>query len=213
LRKIIIIGTGALAAECLETINLMKDISVIGFLDDYGSENYYLNKIKYSYESDFLGTVNDYSFVENENVLVAFSATSKKILFDFLSKKNLNLINLIHPSVSIPRSTFLGFGNIIGQNTVIGPNVRIGCGNIFTAYSFISHDCNVGDFNFFSTAGLAGNVTIGNSNFFGIRSTVIPDRVIGNENTIQAGMIVDRDIKSNSTVFYRYKERIIINNE
>jgi acetyltransferase-like isoleucine patch superfamily enzyme len=74
---------------------------------------------------------------------------------------------------------------------------------------FISHDCKIGNGNFFSTAGIAGRIEIGDNNFFGIRSTVIPHVSIGNNNIIQAGMVVDKSIKDNSTIFYRYKEQII----
>jgi acetyltransferase-like isoleucine patch superfamily enzyme len=49
-------------------------------------------------------------------------------------------------------------------------------------------------FQFFSTAGICGNVQIGDENIFNIRSTVIPLVKIGNNNLIQAGMVVDKDI-------------------
>ena len=81
--------------------------------------------------------------------------------------------------------------------------------NTITSYSFISHDTIIGNGNFCSTVGIAGRVSIGNDNFFGIRSTILPDIVIGDRNVIQAGMIVDKSVENSSTVFYKYKERII----
>jgi hypothetical protein len=38
---------------------------------------------------------------------------------------------------------------------------------------------------------------------------VIPDVNIGNGNMIQAGMMVDKSIKDETTIFYRYKESVI----
>ncbi|QWE14857.1 hypothetical protein [Polynucleobacter sp. AP-Sving-400A-A2] len=209
-KGLIVVGSGALAAECVETIKCFDDLEVEGYLDDGGYENYQNNKARYGYKEEYLGTTFEYKFKESQNVLVAFSTGKKREFFQTLLGKKVNLENLIHPSVKIPDSVKMGVGNIVGQNVVIGPNVKIGDGNVFTAYSFISHDCQIDSYNFFSTAGLAGGVIVGSSNFFGIRSTVIPKIRIGDENTIQAGMVIDKNVENGSTIFYKYKESIII---
>ena len=67
----------------------------------------------------------------------------------------------------------------------------------------------VGDNNFLSVAGLAGTVKVGNNNYFGLRSTVIPGVEVGNNNVIQAGMIIDKNVKDDTTVFYRFKEKVM----
>jgi UDP-3-O-[3-hydroxymyristoyl] glucosamine N-acyltransferase len=59
-----------------------------------------------------------------------------------------------------------------------------------------------------STVGLAGHAQIGDENFFGIRSTVLPNIVVGNRNTVQAGMMVDSHVGDDTTVFYRFKEKL-----
>jgi UDP-3-O-[3-hydroxymyristoyl] glucosamine N-acyltransferase len=61
-----------------------------------------------------------------------------------------------------------------------------------------------------STSGFSGNVKIGNNNFFGIRSTVLPSVIIGSDNTIQAGMTIDKNISDNETIYYRFKEKVSI---
>ena len=62
---------------------------------------------------------------------------------------------------------------------------------------------------FLSVAGLAGSVKVGSNNYFGLRSTVIPGVEVGNNNVIQAGMIVDKNVKDDTTVFYRFKEKVM----
>jgi sugar O-acyltransferase (sialic acid O-acetyltransferase NeuD family) len=208
--KLVIVGTGGLAAECVETIKALKNILVTGFIDDYGQESFDLNKEKYAYQEEYLGKIADYDFQDGQKVLIAFSAPNKIRLFSYLQCKNVDIINLIHPSVKIPDSSQIGVGNIIGANVVIGPNVKIGDGNTLTAYSFVSHDCQIGNFNFFSTAGLSGATCVGDLNFFGIRSTVLPRVSIGNRNTIQAGMVVDKNLADDTTIFYKYKEKITV---
>ncbi|MEG2471573.1 MAG: hypothetical protein RSA75_09950 [Bacteroidales bacterium] len=46
-------------------------------------------------------------------------------------------------------------------------------------------------------------------NYFGIRGTTLPNIEIGSKNTIQAGMIVDKNIENESTCFYRFKEKVL----
>lgn len=78
-----------------------------------------------------------------------------------------------------------------------------------TSQTCISHDCVVGFNNVFSTVIVCGRTIIGNENTFNIRSTVIPDRKIGSGNIIQAGMIVDKNIEDKTTLFYRFKEKVL----
>ena len=39
---------------------------------------------------------------------------------------------------------------------------------------------------------------------------MLPSVIIGSDNTIQAGMTIDKNISDNETVFYRFKEKIYI---
>ena len=92
---------------------------------------------------------------------------------------------------------------------MIGPNVKLGNYNLITSQSAISHDSRIGDYNFFATSLLCGYNVVGDDNYFGIRGTTLPDISIGNRNVIQAGMIVDKNVENDSTIFYRYKEKLI----
>lgn len=211
--ELVMIGSGALAAESYEYIFDINKISedkikVLGFLDDLGPENFEINKNKYGFEEGYLGTTLNYSFSKNFKYLIVFSDVQMRAkLSSSLGMRGLEFINLIHPSANISNSAQVGFGNILGSHVIVGPNVRLGNHNVFTAYSFVSHDCIVGSENFFSTTGLAGHVLVGNRNFFGIRSTVTPSVIIGDDNTIQAGMLVDKNVNNQETVFYKFKER------
>ena len=91
----------------------------------------------------------------------------------------------------------------------MGPNVKLGDFNLLTSQSIISHDCVVGDYNFFATSLLCGHNIVGDDNYFGIRGTTLPEISIGNRNVIQAGMIVDKNIENDTTIFYRYKEKLL----
>ncbi len=215
MRKIVIIGTGAVAAELTSYIednnkhtNSESQIDLLGYIDyEYNIEKYWQ---KYQLQKPVLGDVDNFNFKNEIEVLIGISDIKfRNEIISKLETKGVTFCQFIHYSVIIPETIELGKGNIIYPFCIIGPNSKIGDFNMITSYSFISHDCVVGNGNFFSTAGIAGRVSVGDCNFFGIRSTVIPHISIGNRNMIQAGMMVDKSIKDETTVFYRYKESII----
>lgn len=216
MKPIIFIGSGAVASE---VISYLEDIQnqnpnavfeIYGFLND-SEEDFKSKSEKYDLNGKFLEGINEHQFSENYSYIFGFaSPEGRERIVKSINIDVLDFPNIIHPSVVISKSAKLGKGNVIYPNSVIGPNVNIGNFNLVTSYSFVSHDCVIGDYNFLSTAGLAGNVTIGDKNFFGIRSTVIPSVTLGSNNTIQAGMVIDKNVSDNETVFYRFKEKVTI---
>jgi acetyltransferase-like isoleucine patch superfamily enzyme len=215
MRNIIIVGTGAVAAELtsyIEDENRNQDqeekIKLLGYIDyKYNIDQYWG---KYNLKAPVLCDIDSYVQSSGEEVIIGISDIKfRNNVIGTLLKKNVRICGFTHRSVIIPDSVKIGIGNIIYPFCIIGPNTLIGDFNIFTSYSFVSHDCKIGNGNFFSTAGLAGRINIGDNNFFGIRSTIIPNVTIGNCNVIQAGMTVDKSIKDNTTIFYRYKEQVI----
>jgi acetyltransferase-like isoleucine patch superfamily enzyme len=215
MRKIVIIGSGAVAAELTSYIEdnnkhtqPKSQIDLLGYIDyEYNIEKYWE---KYQLQLPVLNDIDNFHFENDIEVLIGISDI--KFRNDIISKletKGVNFCQFIHHSVIIPETIELGKGNIIYPFCIIGPNTKIGNFNMITSYGCISHDCKIGNGNMFSTTIIAGRITIGDNNYFGIRSAVIPHVTIGNKNVIQAGMMVDKSIKDDSTVFYRYKESII----
>lgn len=215
MKKILITGTGAVAAELTSYIEdnnkfMSEDqkTEVVGYIDyEYNIEKYWR---KYNFDKPVIGDIDSYNPKENEEILIGISDIKfRNYVIAELLKKNAKITSFIHNSVILPGSCKLGIGNIVYPFCIIGPNTVIGDFNMLTSYSFISHDCIVGNGNIFSTSGLAGRVKVGDNNFFGIRATVIPSITIGTGNIIQAGMVVDRDIDDGTTIFYRHKEKIL----
>jgi acetyltransferase-like isoleucine patch superfamily enzyme len=215
MKKIVIIGSGAVAAELtsyIEDNNNYVDsqfqVELLGYIDyDYNIEKYWE---KYKLKKPVLGDIDNYHFEKETEVLIGISDINfRNEIVVKLEAKWVTFYQFIHHTVIIPDTIELGKGNIIYPFCIIGPNTKIGDFNMITSYGCISHDCKIGNGNMFSTTIIAGRITIGDNNYFGIRSAVIPNVTIGNNNVIQAGMMVDKSIKDDSTVFYRYKESII----
>lgn len=215
MKTVLILGTGAVASELtayIEDQNLKvpndQKIHIRGYIDyEENIEKYW--KL-YNFKAPVICDIDSYFAREEEEVLIGISdITFRNKMIEKLQAARIKIGSFIHYSCILSSNVEIGEGNIIYPFCIIGSNVKIGNFNLLTSYSFISHDCTIGDGNFFSTAGIAGRINIGNNNFFGIGSKVIPHVIIGNRNTIQAGMIVDKNVENDSTVFYRFKERVI----
>ena len=117
----------------------------------------------------------------------------------------------IHHSCFVFKTANLGKGNILTRNCTIGPNVSLGNYNTFNTYSSIGHDSILGNNNVLCPyAGFSGNTKIGDNNFFGLNVTTFPSITIGSSNIISAGMILDKNVLDNSTIYYRYKEKVFV---
>lgn len=212
MKKVIILGAGGAGSELTNyiedhnsKIGPNEKIKILGYLDDSKK-----NWIKYNYSAPYLGKINSYIPGKGEEVLIAvMDITFRKKVIEIMLRKNAKIGSFIHDSVIKPVNMNIGVGNIVFPFSILEKNAIIGNYNFLTTYCFISHDCVVGDNNFFSVAGIAGSVKVGDNNYFGIRSTVIPGIEIGNNNIIQAGMVVNKNIKNDTTIFYRYKEQVL----
>lgn len=213
MKDVVIFGTGAVAAEITSQLEdsdwgEKAGIRIKGYVasDDAGL----LHWKEYKYESPYLGNFFDYK-IETEDyfVLALGNYRVKRKIVDEIKRRGGKFITLIHPTAIVAKTAVIGEGNVLDPFTIIGPNVRLGDFNLLTSQSIVSHDCIVGDYNFFATSLLCGHNCVGDDNYFGIRATTVPDVVVGNRNTIQAGMILDKNLEDNATVFHRFKEKII----
>jgi acetyltransferase-like isoleucine patch superfamily enzyme len=217
--NVIIVGSGAVAAEISSYIehnnsfcNVDDQLNILGYLDSEENVNKYW--IKYKFKKNVITDIYSYEFKEDDHFIIGISDINFRMkMIALIKEKGGKVINFIHSSAIIADSAIIGEGNIIYPFCIIGPNTIIGDHNLITSYSFISHDCVVGNNNFFSTSGVSGRAKIGSENFFGIRSTVLPYITIGDRNIIQAGMIVDKNVKHDAIFFHRFKEKIIAINK
>ena len=70
----------------------------------------------------------------------------------------------------------IGEGTIVLPGSLIGPGCTIGVSNFFAASCAVSHDSEIGDFNFFSTnVVMGGHANVKSHCFIGLHSTVKND--------------------------------------
>ncbi len=100
----------------------------------------------------------------------------RKRIFEQCKKKGYTPTQYIHSSVRLC-DTQTGEGNIIFENTLLEPFVRIGSGNIIWCKISIAHNCHIGNFNMIAgSASLCGFSEVKNNCFIG-NGAVIRDRI------------------------------------
>ncbi len=216
--ELIIVGTGAVAAE--QTLNIEQSdyfwagakIAIKGYLEfpGYGASKYSGLYAHYGYTQPFLGEIDTYAVQPEDRFIIANGNNAlRKQYAEALLGRGARFINLIHPTVQVAPTAKLGIGNIISPFSMIGPKAVAGDFNVLTSYSALSHDCRMGSYNFLSSSIVCGHVKIGDGNELNVRSAVIPDVEIGNGCVVQAGMVVDKNVPDGTTVFHRFKEKVL----
>lgn len=199
--KYYIYGAGGFGRSVLpilkETVN---DLDTIFFIDDYLKEKY-CNNIRVINSKKFKPDIYfDKVFIAISSINVRRSIVNKKKLF---FKKKYNLISkksLIFDELQI------GKGNIISPFCTIGSNVKIGNFNHMNLYSYIEHDCVIGNYVTLSPGVKCnGNVIIEDNVFIGSgaiigNGTSQNPIVIGKGSIIGAGAIILKNLNKNSKI-------------
>jgi acetyltransferase EpsM len=215
-KSVLIIGAGGHAAEIRDYIrhynqaSNQEQISVLGFIDDDPKPHAH-----YGFEEPFLGDITNHDVRTDCHYLMGIANLKyRKSIIERFTAAGAQFIGLVHPTALVSPSAKLGVGVVISHNASIGPKVKIGNFNMLNSRCTIGHDTVMGDYNFISPkVALSGNTQMGDNNMIGTNASTIPGAKIGNNNTVGAGMIVYKPIGDNETVFFRFKERVVIKEE
>lgn len=212
MHRIIIIGTGGHSAELDDYISLSKANNpsfpweILGYLDD-NPQAYET----YTFSAPFLGSIRDH-VVQTDCMYMMGIANLKyrrTIIERFLSE-GAEFATFIHPTATVSPSAKIGKGVVLALHVNVGPNVVIGDYTLINSRCSIGHDTQLGKFNFISpNVCFSGFSRVGDENLFGINSATIPQIDIGSRNLIMAGMVIDKNVGDDQTVFYRFKEKVI----
>jgi acetyltransferase EpsM len=97
---------------------------------------------------------------------------------------------------------------------IIQTGTKIGKHSIINTGACIDHDCIIGDFvHIAPNCSLAGGVSVGEGTFFGIGSSIIPNKTIGRWTNVGAGSVIITDQPDNCTTLGIPAKPIKFNNE
>lgn len=105
----------------------------------------------------------------------------------------------------------IGAGSFVAPGTNVGPGCKLGIGNYLASAVVLSHDNNIGNFNFFSSnAVFGGFAKVGNNCFFGLHCTVKDNIVIADNNLIGSSANLLKSIHQNNGVYVGNPARALI---
>lgn len=105
----------------------------------------------------------------------------------------------------------IGAGSFVAPGTNVGPGCKLGIGNYLESAVVLSHDNNIGNFNFFSSnAVFGGFAKVGNNCFFGLHCTVKDNIVIADNNLIGSSANLLKSIHQNNGVYVGNPARALI---
>jgi sugar O-acyltransferase (sialic acid O-acetyltransferase NeuD family) len=139
------------------------------------------------------------------NISIADSKKREHIATDCIAKGAIPMsIKSLH-SIAYDRNE-IGEGAIISANTVITSNVKIGKFFQLNIYSYVAHDCIIGDYvTFAPNVQCNGNVHIHNHAYIGTGAilrdgTLLKPLVIGEGAVVGMGAVVTKDVPPHTTV-------------
>lgn len=136
---------------------------------------------------------------------IAVAIGSPKILKCVVEKiinPNITFPNIIAPSVDFldESSVQFGIGNIICNKSVLSYNISLGNFNLLNVFTQLGHDSKIGNYNIIMpSVNISGGVVVGDCNLFGVKSTVLQYKKIGNNVNITPGSVMMRNGKDERT--------------
>tara|TARA_B100001175_G_scaffold173947_1_gene147638 strand:- start:9749 stop:10405 length:657 start_codon:yes stop_codon:yes gene_type:complete len=215
MKNLIIIGASGHAAEAIDYINFINinsinpKYNIVGLVDN--TEHYYKH---YGFKYKFLGNANAHVVDNKIHYVIGIGDINirKKVIDEYI-KKGAKFETIIHPTALVSKTAKIGNGSLISHNVSIGPMAKIGKFCVLNSRSTIGHDSEMGDNNFISpNVVLGGFSKLGNNNMLGTNSCLTPKIIVGNNNKIVAGMTILNNVHDNETIFYRFKEKLVIRN-
>ena len=193
-------GRGVMPFARLQAKSSTEDAEVV-FIDD-GLTGQVCNGHKVLGYEDFLRIEAEQRFVA---IAIAESATRER-LWRRCEADGLLPWDLKAPNVVVLDDVELGPGSILCPFVTLTSNIRIGQQFHANIYSYVEHDCVIGDFVTFAPGVKCnGNIVIGDHAYIGTGAILKQGRpgkplVIGKGAVVGMGAVVTKDVPAGSTV-------------
>ena len=199
---VIIFGANTLGQAAMEIFESNK-IVVYGFLDDnmklHGTE---LNDVT------VLGKTDDDGFLKLigkkcEGFIAEDDMKLRKSIVSLMMERRKKMpVNAIHNTSEIAPSSFIGHGNFINSNVVIGANAKIANHCIVNSNATIDYSAELSDLvQVGAGSTICNGVKVDENVFIGAGVTIVSGVTIGKNARIGAGSIVIADVPAGKTVF------------
>lgn len=195
-KRLAIIGSSDLGQLIAHHAQKSLGYDVVGYYDDFNNNK--LNVDGFPIIGKLSNVLLDYEDKKFDFLIVAIGykhmAFRKEVFMKF--KNRIPFASIIHPTVNIDSSCFIGEGCFILPGCVLDRNVIINDNVLLNTACVIAHDSEVGSHSFLSPAvKMAGFSKIMESCIVGISATIIDNIVISEGIQIGAGAVVTASLK------------------
>lgn len=208
MKKLYIIGARGLGREIFELFQECQPLNIrcMGFLDDKSDA-----LAEYSGYPPIISSVEDFIPDENDVFICALGDVRyKRKYIDMILERSGRFINLVHPTAYVSPNSKLGNGCIVCAYSRISCDVTIGNFNTFQPFCVVGHDVRIGDYCHFNTYSfLGGFVSIDNGTTLHTGAIIHPHKSIGNNCIVGAGSVVVKNVKANTTVYGNPAKKLI----
>jgi len=199
MKKIVVIGSGGFSKQVIELIEQIntacQEYELIGIIDDNKSLHG-TNILGYKIIGD-TEYINQFS--QQEEVYGVIAIADGEVRKQISQKlKNINWVNLIHPSVILSKYSEIGYGNIICAGVVINPDFKIGNHSHINIGTTLGHDVSISDYvTIMPGCRISGNVLLKSNSMLGTGSTIIQGLTIECNVILGAGSVVTKNTEQN----------------
>lgn len=202
-KQLIIIGAGGLGREtlgwALQTAAVKNEWNVCGFLDGNRKalDGYPVPK-GYS----VIGDPTTYRPTSNDVFVCGIGDPEirLKVCRD-LQERGAEFTNVIHPTAIIGPECRIGTGNIFCPYVTVSTNVEVGNFVVLSPYASLGHDSTLADGCLLNgKCEVNGNVVLGEGVYMGCLSAVLPSVKVGEYCRIGAGSVVVRNTRARTTL-------------
>jgi sugar O-acyltransferase (sialic acid O-acetyltransferase NeuD family) len=204
MEELAIYGFGGFGREIASIIERINDVSpswrIMGFFDDGVAVD---TANRYGKVLGGMNELNNWPYKIN----VVMAIADPEILQRLVGKiKNPHICfpNIIAPTVLFfdYDTVHLGRGNVICHSCRISCDVSLGDFNLLNGGVSLGHDVKLEDFNVMQPeVRISGQTSIGNANFFGVRSLALQGLKIGNHTRIGSSSVIMRNTQDGMTYF------------
>ncbi len=202
-------GSGGYAREVMpllrDKVNLTnrETTNEFYFIDDSIDQPHNLNGAKVLSFNDLLK-----KFINHKiySCIAIANKKDRKKLTKKCADNGINMFSIISSNSVIMDNVDIGIGSIISPFVTITSNVSIGKSFQANIYSYVAHDCQIGNFvTLAPSVKCNGNVIIKDGAYIGTAAIIYPGTknkpiTIGQNSKIAAGAVVRKDVPDNVTV-------------
>lgn len=199
MNNLILIGAGGLAREVAEAVAATDRYRILGIVDDDPA----LHGTTVAGVPVIGGLEQLYWDRSSYVVVCTGQGRTRRAIVMLLAEHDIGpsrFATVVHPSVHVPASCFLGVGSVLLAQVAVTADARIGRHVVAMPNVTVTHDDVVGDYaTLCAGVSLAGGVTVGPGAYLGTNASVRQGLRVGAGSTLGMGSALLEDLPDGET--------------